>query len=217
MTEDAKNEHPGTLSEWPPEKAATIAYQVLDEAALRLLEIQLALTVVSNEVPLRFDEALPDLARVELRLDQAVQAASLLLQQADLSDDTRSVPMGPVAINRRHRAAVGRGAPQMLPIPSSVRRFNRLLGNSGVGVDADAALGTPLDLKRRERLDDNIGTKQRQFMLLQDLGRRVVKGWLDRRRDPDSLYTLIRNAEEPFEKFPNRDIDDADIGGAYAG
>lgn len=122
----------------PAEFATSRGCQLLDEIALRILEIRLALLVVTEDVSLRLDDFYPRLAALEVLADQTVGAAQLLLHNADLDEAWGSLPARPQAVYARHKAAVTRGSPRVFPEPSSLRHFNialRAIGSQATGPD----------------------------------------------------------------------------------
>lgn len=139
MDEDAEALNDFHYQELEPlEFATNRGHQLLDEIALRILEIRLALLVVTDDVSLRLDDFYPRLTALEVLADQAVDAAGLLLLDADLDEAWGSLPSRPQAIYARHKAAVTRGFPVASPPRSSLRHFNtavRALGSRATGPD----------------------------------------------------------------------------------
>ncbi|MCV7193144.1 hypothetical protein [Mycolicibacterium brumae] len=141
-----------------PEFATGRAYQILDEVALRILEIRLALMVVTEEVSLRLDDFYPRLTALELLADQAVGAAGLLLLSAELDDAWGSQPSRPQAVYARHKAAVSRGAPRAFPPASSLWHFNTVLkavGEPAIGPDFRARPQCPATIRDGSRQCSN--------------------------------------------------------------
>ena len=142
----------------PPEFATSRGCQLLDEIALRILEVRLALLVATEDVSLRLDDFYPRLAALEVLADQAVGAARLLLLNADLDEAWGSLPSRPQAVCARHKAAVTRGSPSVFPEPSSLRHFNaavRAIGSQVSGPDWRARPQCPATIRDGSRQCSN--------------------------------------------------------------
>ncbi|GAT03806.1 uncharacterized protein RMCFA_3918 [Mycolicibacterium fortuitum subsp. acetamidolyticum] len=142
----------------PLEFATNRGCQLLDEITLHILELRLALLVVTDDVSLRLDDFYPRLAALEVLADQAVGAARLLLLNADLDEAWGSLPSRPQAVYARHKAAVTRGSPNVFPEPSSLRRFNsaiRTIGSQATGPDWRARPQCPAMIRDGSRQCSN--------------------------------------------------------------
>ncbi|WP_343708206.1 hypothetical protein [Mycobacterium sp.] len=103
------------------------AFQILDEIAIRLLEIRLALVEAVGEVDLRFDEFDEPLQSLEWLVHDAVKAVGLLLLDAELDPRWGYQASRPKAVLARHYAATARGTSRVIPPPSTVDVFDDIV------------------------------------------------------------------------------------------
>jgi len=109
------------------ELATGRAFQILDEIAIRLLEIRLALVEAVGEVDLRFDEFNEPLQSLQWLVHDAVKAVGLVLLDAELAPRWGTQPSRPRAILARHYAATAHGASRVFPPPSTVDVFDDIV------------------------------------------------------------------------------------------
>ncbi len=107
-----------------PETATEFAITALDQACWHLLNCELTLQALDGEVDLQFDELFNELGRVQREVENAFQAASLLMSRASLATSWGRLPSRPKAIFARHRAAVAEsGAEPVRPWSSNAAAF----------------------------------------------------------------------------------------------
>jgi hypothetical protein len=118
------------------DSASPVGFFLLGQMRLNLEEIQRVMSVVMSEVYVDFDEVMAALSTLQQKMNEATQAASLLMNDADLDENENwgSFPSRPGAIFARHNAAIKNGAP-VTPFYFPVNSLSSYLENSSSDED----------------------------------------------------------------------------------